>query len=309
VGQRSVQLSILIVNWNTAGDLLDCLQSLYAHPPACEFEVLVCDNASSDGSAARAASAFPRVRILAQAENLGFARANNRAAAAARGRLWLLLNPDTVVHAGAIDSLLHELASRPLTAAVGPRLVNPDGSLQPSIERLPTLLSEWWRLLHLDRLYPVSRYPAAMLASRAPQRVEVLNGACLLLRSEALGGMALFDPDYFVYSEEVDLCDRLRAAGWHLHWVPRALVTHRGGQSTRQVRDQMFVELYRNKVKFFRKRRGPVSVALYKLVLLQAALLRFAAGLAVRLLRLWRLAAWEDIGRQYQMLLRALPSL
>ena len=302
-------LSIIIVNWNTRQVLLRCLASITANPPACPFEVLVFDNASADGSAEAVAAEYPQVRLEVSPENLGFARANNRAASSAQGRFWLLLNPDTVVHPGAVDALVRYLASQPQVGAVGPRLVNPDGSLQQSIERLPTIYNEWWRLLHLDHLYPVSKYPQSALASRRPQRVEVLAGACLLLRREAVEAAGLYDEEYFVYSEEIDLCDRLYREGWELHWVPEAVVTHLGGQSTRQVADRMFIELYRNKVKFFRKRRGQVSARLYKLVLLQAALVRYGFGKLMLILPLRRRNEWIEVGRQYGLLPGKLPGL
>jgi N-acetylglucosaminyl-diphospho-decaprenol L-rhamnosyltransferase len=302
-------LSIIIVSWNTRQDLLECLESIFASPPRGEFEVVVVDNASSDGSAEAVAGLYPLVRLIRCRENMGFARANNRAAAVAAGQYWLLLNPDTIVHPGAIDRLVQYVAERPRAAGVGPRLVNPDGSLQLSIWRMPNLIREWWRLFHLDRLYPLSEYPSSTLTSRLARRVEVLHGACLLLRCEALRGLGLFDEDYFVYSEEIDLCDRLGHTGWELYWVPEAVVTHKGGQSTRQVADAMFVELYRNKVKFFRKRRGRIASLLYKVILLQAALTRYLVGQAMRPLRLRGHNQWIDTARQYRMLIVALPGL
>jgi GT2 family glycosyltransferase len=305
----SNMLSIIIVSWNTRQDLLRCLASITANPPARPFEVLVFDNASADGSAEAVAAQYPQVRLEVGPENLGFARANNRAASRAQGRFWLLLNPDTVVHPGAVDVLVRYLASHPQVAAVGPRLVNPDGSLQSSIERLPTIYNEWWRLLHLDHLYPISKYPQSTLASHRPQRVEVLAGACLLLKREAVEAGGLFDEEYFVYSEEIDLCDRLYHEGWELHWVPEAVVTHLGGQSTRQIADRMFIELYRNKVKFFRKRRGQISAWLYKLVLLQAALVRYGLGKLMLILPLRHRNELIIIGRQYGLLLSKLAGL
>lgn len=302
-------LSIIIVSWNTRRDLLRCLASIMANPPACPFEVQVFDNASTDGSAEAVAAEYPQVRLLVGPENLGFARANNRAAASARGRYWLLLNPDTVIHPGALDALVSHLVSHPHVAMVGPRLLNPDGSLQPSIERLPTLVNELWRLLQLDRFYPLSRYPRSVLAASRPLRVEVLSGACLLIRREAVGVAGVFDEEYFIYSEEVDLCDRLHRQGWELHWLPEAAVTHLGGQSTRQVADRMFIELYRNKVKFFRKRHGQVSATLYKLVLFQAALIRYGLSSLVRSLPLRHREGWVEAGRRYGLLLDELPSL
>ncbi len=304
-----MQLSILIVNWNTREDLRRCLASILAHPPRVSYDVWVVDNASTDGSSAMVAGEFPRVHLDVAAENLGFARANNRAAARAQGRFWLLLNPDTIVHPGALDALVQYMEAQPRTAAIGPLLLNPDGSPQPSIERLPSLGREWWRLFHLDRLMPLSQYPRAVFGSPLARPVEVLSGACVLLRRQAVQPLGLFDEDYFVYSEEIDLCDRLRQAGWQLHWLPTARVTHRGGQSTRQVPDQMFLELYRNKVLFFRKRRGVWAGRAYKLILLQAALVRYGLEFVAPILPAPRRAAWRLAARQYRGLLAALPGL
>jgi GT2 family glycosyltransferase len=255
------------------------------------------------------ASTYPQVRLIQSSENLGFARANNRAAALTASQYWLLLNPDTLVHPGAIDRLLQYMAEHPHVAAVGPRLINSDGSGQLSIWRRPTLFREWWRLFHLDRLYPFSEYPPSTLTSQQARRVDILHGACLLLRCDVVQEMGLFDEDYFVFSEEIDLCDRLGRAGWELHWVPGAVITHKGGQSTRQVADAMFIELYRNKTKFFRKRRGRLAAFLYKLILLQAALARYLTGQTLRLLGLGGHNQWMDTIRQYRLLMAILPRL
>jgi GT2 family glycosyltransferase len=302
-------LSIIIVNWNTREHLLDCLDSIFANPTAAQMEILIVDNASTDGSAEAVASTYPLVKLIRSSENMGFAKANNRAAALSTGRYWLLLNPDTLVHSGAIDRMLHYMAEHPNVAAVGPRLLNPDGSEQLSIWRRPTLFREWWRLFHLDSLYPLSEYPPSTPTSKQSRRVDVLHGACLLLRRDVVQDMGLFDEDYFIFSEEIDLCDRLGRTGWELHWVPEAVVTHKGGQSTRQVADAMFIELYRNKTKFFRKRRGRLAAFLYKLILLQAALARYLTGQILRLLHPNMHAQWVDTIRQYRLLIAVLPSL
>lgn len=302
-------LSIIIVSWNTRQDLLRCLASIWQNPPSCSFEVIVFDNASQDGTPEGVSAEYPQVRLQASPENLGFARANNRAASIAQGQFWLLLNPDTIVHPGAFDALVRYLAEQANVAAVGPRLLNVDGSLQPSIERLPSLFREWWRMFHLDRLYPVSRYSPAILTAGAPQQVEVLNGACLLLRADIVRPMGLFDEDYFVYSEEIDLCDRLNEAGRELHWLPEAIVTHAVGRSTSQVADHMFLELYRNKIKFFRKRRSTLAGTMYKFILLQASLARFMLGRIMCILPSSHGRAWADVTRQYGLLLTALPRL
>lgn len=286
-------ISIIIVNWNTRALLQRCLESILAYPPTEKFEILVVDNASGDDSKGMLHQHFSTVRVIANQKNLGFARANNQAAYQARGRYLLLLNPDTLVRPTALPALVAYLDTHLNVGAVGPRILNPDGSLQVSAHPFPTLLREAWRMLHLDRLLPLSQYPLALWQSAEPQPVDVLMGACILLRRELVQANTLFDEQFFIYSEEVDLCRRIRQAGWELHWLPSAVITHYGAQSTRQVADQMFLELYRNKVKYFRKHHGRWGVFWYKLLLFFHALVR-------------SLAAWSPRSLGYRRLLAAL---
>lgn len=304
-GSNPLNLSILIVNWNTRDLLQGCLESLYAHLPQGGFEVIVVDNASTDGSAQMVAEHFPQVRLIQNAENRGFGRANNQAAAQAEGCYLLLLNPDTVIRERAVQALVDHLHRHPQVGAVGPCLLNPDGSLQVSAHPAPTLTREAWRLLHLDALVPFSQYPAAKWRSTAPQAVEVLMGACLLVRSDLFRQVGMFDEQFFIYSEEVDLCHRIRQAGWELHWLPAARVTHFGGQSTRQMADEMFIELHRNKIRYFRKHDGRLAAAGYKMLLLCHALGRSLVGII-----LGRAGAfWRQKALQYRRLILALPKL
>jgi len=158
--------------------------------------------------------------------------------------------------------------------AVGPRLLNPDKSLQVSCYLAPTLVNEFWRLFHLDILWNYSSYPMFEWKLTTAREVEVIQGACLLLSRKALDQVGLLDEDYFMYSEEVDLCLRLRQAGFYLYWIPQAEVVHYGGRSTEQVQAEMFIHLYRSKVLYFRKNHGLPKSMLYKLILLTAAISR-----------------------------------
>lgn len=297
----SCALSILIVNWNTSAILKSCLGSIFQHPPEAPFDVWVFDNASQDDSCAMLARDFPQVQVLANPENIGFARGNNALAERAQGEFLLLLNSDTICHADALCDLLRYGQSHPQVGITGCRLLNPDGSLQISASPAPTLLREAWRLSHLDNWQVRSAYPANYFTATTPQPADVLLGACLLLRRELYQQLGGFDPDFFMYSEEVDLCERVRQAGYVLHYLPSATITHLGGQSTRQMADQMFLELYRNKIKFFRKRRPAWQTPLYKLVLAVTALPRWLGG------RLF--GKMPLVARQYGMLLRMLPKL
>lgn len=269
-----MDLSIIIVSWNTRDLLEQCLASVFASPPACAFEVWVVDNASTDGSNEMVRRRFPQVRLVENTDNLGFAGGNNQAIRASAGRYVLLLNPDTEVKPGALETLVRFMEEHPQAGAAGSRLLNPDHTLQPSCYPLPTLSRELWRLFHLDAVRPYGTYRMTDWSLDSPRAVDVIQGACLILRRTALDQVGLLDEDYFIYSEEVDLCFRLQKAGWQLHYVPRAKVVHYGGQSTQQVAAEMFLRLYQGKLIFFRKHRGWLAGQAYKLVLLAAAVAR-----------------------------------
>jgi GT2 family glycosyltransferase len=266
-----MRASIVIVNWNTRALLAGCLESIEQNPPAGPFEVIVVDNASTDGSTKMIADCFPGVTLLANEKNLGFAAANNRGITHSRGDHVLLLNSDTIVRPGALETLLRFMEENPGAGAVGARLLNPDGSLQHSCSPLPTLMREAMHLFHLDFR---QRRMMQRWDIEQPRQVDVLLGACLLVRREALDQIGLMDEAYFMYSEEVDYCRRLRDAGWQLYWAPQAEVVHYGGQSTRQVATEMFLRLYAAKLRYFRKHDGRRAGQVYKLILFAAVLFR-----------------------------------
>ncbi len=302
-------LSILIVSWNTRDLLARCLDSLYRHPPGVPFEVVVVDNASSDGSAEMVRQFGHPVRLVENQENVGFAAPNNQAIALSRGRYLLLLNPDTEVRPQALASMVAYLADHADVGGLGPRLLNPDGSHQVSCYPAPTLSREFWRLFHLDALRPLGTYPQRMWQSREPLDVEVIQGACLMLRREALKEVGLLDERYYIYSEEVDLCLRLRRAGWRLVWLPGAQVVHYGGQSTRQASAPMFLHLYHSKVLYFRKHRGRLAAGVYKAILFLAALPRVLFGPLTRVASADGTDGRPPLEILYLRLLLALPRM
>lgn len=245
-----------------------------ANPPTCPFDIWVVDNASADNSTQMVRERFPEVHVLENRENVGFARANNQAIQRCTGKYVLLLNPDTLVQPAALQALVEFLEKHPQAGAGGARIHNPDGSLQISSHPRPTLFRELWRMFHLDSLSPYAAYPLTKWDPDQPQEVDVLTGACLLLRKQVLDRVGFLDEDYFMYSEEVDLCYRIQRAGWHLYWVPQAEVMHFGGQSTQQAPTEMFLNLYHSKIIYFRKHYGWLAAQLYKLILRIAALSR-----------------------------------
>ncbi len=290
--------------------MLDCLRSIYDNTHQTEFEIILLDNASSDGTADAVAEEFEAVNLIASQDNLGFAGGNNRAAELAQYPYVLLLNPDTIVHDGAIDTLVQYFNENVHLGALGPRTENPDGSLQVSAWPAPTLLREAWRMFHLDRVRPLAEYPTAFFAAaKPPQSVDVLLGACILMKTKLYWELSGFDEAYFIYSEEVDLCEKIRATGRELMYCPQSVITHLGGQSTGQVADEMFLELYRNKIKFFRKRRGKVNTALYKGVLWSASISRLLGSRVSALLKRDGSEHVTTKTRQYRKLLAGLGEM
>lgn len=263
-------LGIVIVHYNTPDLLRGCLASLQAC--TLPYQVVVVDNASPSGQGVEMARhEFPEVQLIANDENLGFAAASNQGIRAlsptrpllsplpgvgrGQARALLLLNADTVVQEGALETLAAFLEERPRAGAVGPRLLNTDGSIQENTFTFPTLWMSFFDFFPLHgRLYHSrlnGRYPEMHGEKAFP--IDHPLGACLLLRWEALEQVGLLDEGYFMYVEEVDLCYRLKQAGWEVWHVPAARVVHYGGRSTRQMPERMFVELHRSRYRFFRK--------------------------------------------------------
>ncbi|MCB9139521.1 MAG: glycosyltransferase family 2 protein [Caldilineaceae bacterium] len=315
---NTIDLSILVVNWNTHDFLCACLTSLEAerinicgHPmvqkcqtaPSCE--VIVVDNASQDGSIDMVHRKFPWVRLIENDHNVGFALANNQAIVQSRGRYVLLLNSDTIVHPGALEELVTFMDGHPLAGACGARLLNGDGTLQHACHPMLSPQREVWRLLLLDHLYPRATYPMARWNGVEPRPVETIKGACLLLRRQALDEIGLLDDRYFMYTEEVDLCYRLALAGRQLWYVPTAVVTHFGGRSSVQTAEEMYMQLYRSKIQFFHKFGGRPLVWRAKLFFAFAYLPRWTLALALSLIR----PSWHTRSRTYRRLLAELPGM
>lgn len=304
-----MNLSILIVSWNTRDLLAQCLASIIANSPSGEYEVIVVDNASADGSAAMVRTRFPETVLIENKANVGFAGANNHAIARSRGRYLLLLNPDTVVEPGAPAALVDFMDAQPDAGAAGALLLNPDGSLQDSCYPAPTIFRELWRLFHLDALFPLAQYRMDEWPRDTPRAVDTVQGACMIVRREVIDRVGMMDPSYFMYSEEVDWCLRIRRAGWRIYWVPRSRIVHFGAQSTRQVASRMFVQLYRGKLQYFRKHYGRAYALVYKAVLLAASAARILVTPLVWLALPNQRSDSARLARNYGRLILTLPRL
>ncbi len=257
-----MDLSISIVNWNTRDLIDECLGSVYATSVGLHIEVIVVDNASTDGSAETVREKHPRVVLIENKDNVGFAAANNQALEVSTGRHFLLLNPDTICRDGALATLVRFLDEHPRCGAVGPLVLNRDETLQYSWAAFPTFWSEVRGRLD-RRIGRDGRLPTTADETRAvgPFRADWIGGCCLMTRREAIDQIGPMDESLFMYSEETDWCLRLARAGWEVWVEPAAEIVHLGGQSSALIPDQTASRLRAGKAKYFFKHHGPVTSA------------------------------------------------
>ena len=256
-----MDLSIVIVNWKVRDLLERCLTSIYRETSGLDFEVFVVDNDSRDGSVEMVAKRFPQAELIASNRNLGFAAANNEAVARSRGEFILLLNPDTEILDGALQKLVAFMRRERQAAICGPKLVNADGTLQPSVRRFPTLAVQAAIMLKLHRVWPgmagLRRYLAADLDYAKASACDQVMGAALMFRRSLLEDIGMLDAGYFVWFEEVDFCKTAAEKGYQTWYTPEAVIKHHGGESFGQVlaprKQKMFNASAR---RYFRKHHG-----------------------------------------------------
>lgn len=263
-------LSIVILNWNVR-DLLDrCLASIKSN----RFltETIVVDNASSDKSVEMVRSKYPSAIVIANSINRGFTGGNNLGIAAATGRYVMVLNPDTEIVGDAIDRMINYLDEQPEVGAVGPQLLNPDRSIQSSRRRFPTLATGFFESTWLQGVAPhtvLNRFYMDDVSPDAVQEVDWLTGACTVFRKSALDQVGVYDDkNFFMYSEETDLCRRVKMAGWKIMYLPQAQVVHYIGRSSDQVVAARHLYFQTSKVHYFRKHHGRLEAEVLRIFLL-----------------------------------------
>lgn len=268
---RSADLSIITVNWKVADLVGELLGSIEANREGLSIEIFVIDNDSDDGiestvAAFRQRSAIP-IALIQNERNLGFAAANNQAIRRTSGRVVALLNPDTRVTKGALKRMVDWMDAHPHAGIAGPKLLNPDGSTQPSVRRFPGLLDQSMILLKAHRLWPdappLNRYRATDFDETKEQDVDQLMGAALFVRREVFEDIGLLDEAFFIWFEEVDFCKRAKDAGWRVVYVPSAAVRHQGGASFAKamtLRKQRYFTS--SLLTYFRKHRGAWTFAI-----------------------------------------------
>lgn len=264
-----MDISVIIVNWNVRDLLAQCLESVLAQDIAAE--IIVVDNASADDSTAMVRARFPQVRLVASPDNLGYAGGNNRGVAEAEGRYLFLLNPDTVVHAGALRAMLTHMDAHPTVGALGPQLLWADDSIQSSRRRFPTPGSLFWESTLLGQWFPQNqhshRYHLADHPADIPQPVDWVVGAAVFIRREAWRQVGPIDETFFMYFEETDWFKRAAALGWTAHYLPGARVTHYEGKSSEQVVAARTLRFQRSKIRYAQKHVGTSWAALLRLFL------------------------------------------
>jgi N-acetylglucosaminyl-diphospho-decaprenol L-rhamnosyltransferase len=256
------RVTVVVVSYNTREELRRCLASVRAHAGV-SCQVVVVDNASTDGSADAVTSEFPEAQVIRNRENLGFSRANNQAIRNATAPYVLILNSDAELLPGALPTLAARLDTKPRLGAVGPRIVGPDGTVEVSFGPELRPLAEW-RQRRLVRGVK-RRRPAALrrAEARAAEEHEPawVSAACLLARKQALDAIGGFDEGYFLYEEDVDLCLRLRHAGWDVLFTPAAGAVHHIGRSMRADPGRARLEYHRSHLRFYRKHNGAALAA------------------------------------------------
>lgn len=254
-------LSVIIVSYNTMAMTLTCLKVLYANLGDIPAEVILVDNASTDGTVDAIRLQFPDVIILASPANLGFGRANNLALEKATGDYYLLLNSDAFPRYGAIPKLIEHLKAHPKAGVAGPRLLNKDGTLQISCYRFPTPLYCWLENLGITKLVSLLgfTYDYRQWPHDRQRSVEFAIGACLLVRKDVYKQIGGFDERFFMYQEEADWELRIRRAGWQIHFCPRAEVVHFGGATGQSAPERVSGYFFESLDKFVLKHHGSVG--------------------------------------------------
>jgi N-acetylglucosaminyl-diphospho-decaprenol L-rhamnosyltransferase len=310
-----MDLSIIIINWNTKEFVRGCLASIRDHAGVLEYEVLVVDNASYDGCEQMVKAEFPQAVFIQSNLNVGFAKANNLAFVQSRGRCVLFLNPDTEVQEGALQQLVTSLNAIPTAGMVGARLLNSDLSLQTTcITALPCILNQALSSDPLRKAFPrwnIWGMRPLFDGVKNPVQVEAISGACMMAKREVIEQLGGFSTDYFMYSEDMDLCLKVAKCGWQIYYVPAAMIVHHAGgsSSSRQESNFSSIMLRQSVFRFMELHRGQSYAAGYRYSMAFVAtcrILLLILALPVAALSTWRWSLSRALSKWYDILLWSL---
>ena len=273
-----MDLSVIVVTYNSGAHIAECMASVARPPGALATETLVVDNASADDTVGRVRREAPGARLIEMGENAGYARAVNRGLAESTGEFAFVLNPDCVVHAGAIEALYAWMRAHPRCAIAGPRIRNPDGSVEFSARSFPgpfTFLFNRYSLL--TRIWPGNPWSRRYLLSdwdhASDRSVDWLSGAAMFVRRAAVAEVGGMDEAFFMFNEDVDWCHRMKDAGWSIDFVASPGVTHAVGASRRHVPERVILERHRGMIRYLRKHHplpAPIDGAAAAFIMLRA---------------------------------------
>lgn len=255
-----MDVSIVIVNWNTCAILRQCLTSIYQETRDIVFEIIVVDNGSADGSVEMVKSEYPSVILIENSNNLGFAAANNQGVKIAKGEYLLLLNSDTIILDSAIQRSFNFALRHPETCVIGCRVLNPDHTLQPTCFMYPSPLNLFLSATYLYKLFPENRFfgreRMTWWKRDTIEEVEVVTGCYMLIKHSTMEAVNGFDESYFMYGEESDLCYRVASRGGKLLFTPDVEIIHLGGASSSQMRPEMIMQTRAAILYFIKKHRS-----------------------------------------------------
>ncbi|HZY10836.1 MAG TPA: glycosyltransferase family 2 protein [Bacteroidota bacterium] len=274
----TIKLSIVIVGYNSAQFLQNCLKSIFSQTPPFQLEVIVVDNASTDNSVSLIRQHYPQTKIISNEENKGFACGNNQGICQSLGQYILLLNPDTVVLDPALERLVDYIEATPDVGAVGPKIFNLDGSLQRTGVSFPSVWNLIVEVFFLDVIFPKSRlFGRHRRLYEDPNQineVDYVQGSCLLIRKNILDDIGSLDESFFIFFEETDLCFRLKKAGWNVLYFPDASIIHYGRGGLGYYDDVSLVQFHRSYLRFIKKHYSIIHQYLFRCVLFIRSLVR-----------------------------------
>jgi len=289
-----MDLTIALVSYNTRNLLKGCLSSVYGKTAGLEFEVIVVDNASTDGTLEMLKREFSQVKIIGNRENQGFAGANNQAIEQSKGRYLLLLNPDTLFKSGSLHKMITFMDDNSEVGALGCKILYPDGRIQPSNDNFPGLFTELFRMVQLKRLIPdpkmrakIGRKWGKMLGrtlggylnlywdTERIREVDWITGAFFLIRRKAIQDVGLLDENFFMYYEDADWCYRMRQRGWKIFYFPFFEIVHYVGESDGKFSPHTFIEQHKSMHYFFKKHRGKKALFMLRLIVSGGLTLRW----------------------------------
>lgn len=251
------ELSIIIVSWNCKHYVFECLRTIYETSQANNYTIILVDNNSSDNTIEEVKEKFSKIVCISNSTNVGFASANNQALMIAKSRLVLFLNPDTLVHKNALLNMIEYLSRNLQIAAIGPKILNHDGSTQYTGVRFPSNWNLFCETFFLDRIFPRSKivgtHKALYENYDAPFEVDYVQGSALMIRKDILDQVGFFDTQYFMYFEETDLCYRIKESGERIHYFPYAQITHFGGNEFGHFTEKRLLYYHESLFLFYKK--------------------------------------------------------